>query len=37
MQIFKGVLLASGETTDITVEGSQVTKVGKTKESGLDC
>ena len=37
MQVFKGVLLASGETTDITVEGSQVTKVGKTTESGLDC
>jgi dihydroorotase len=37
MQVFKGVLLASGETTDITVEGANVTKVGKTKESGLDC
>ncbi|MGA1628642.1 MAG: dihydroorotase, partial [Aquiluna sp.] len=37
MQVFKGVKLASGETTDITVEGSNITKVGKTKESGLDC
>jgi len=37
MLVFKGVKLASGETTDITVEGSNVTKVGKTKESGLDC
>ena len=37
MQVFKGVFLASGETTDITVEGGNVTKVGKTKESGLDC
>lgn len=37
MQLLKGVRLASGEVTDITIEGRKIARIGKSKESGLDC
>lgn len=37
MQVLKSVTLPSGETTDITIDGAKVVKIGKTKETGLDC
>jgi dihydroorotase len=37
MQLLKGVRLASGEVTDITIEAGKIARIGKSKESGLDC
>lgn len=37
MQVLKGVTLANGEVTDITVEGERISKIGRSSASGLDC
>jgi dihydroorotase len=37
MHVLKGVQLANGKRTDITIESGAVSKIGKSQTAGLDC